>query len=353
MEVTKNGDKVYWTLIAANNGIHPEPNASIQITIPAGLIIETYSAEKGTLNKTTGLWTVGGINVGTSYKNIVTFKVTDISLATEESGIFGFELVAVMSGDNVDPNSINNTKTDFVELTNCPPAAGAVDDLNACYCGSVADNDTKCSHGTTEYRIGLGSLINLHESFGINSATGAYNANGKILDLFEQASFTYTIWCIVNGTPYEISGPATVTFPPLLSAANTDQLIDNEDGSFTHIALDGTETIFWVDPPLTIYPTVVVSNVTLTNLTLKNFTKIDDSGYVDIEIELPDPSTLGLEENTTREWTFKRINAFDGGSIALTPGGSILIDGQASYTFPENDYTSVTIWTDGEDWFIS
>lgn len=386
MEVTKNGDPIYWTLTASNNGIFPEPNAKVQITIPAGLIIETYDAEKGTLNKTTGLWTVGGVNVGASYNNVVKFKVVDISLATTESGVFGFELIAVMSGDNIDPNSINNTKTAFIEVTNCPPSAGANNDEDACLCGSVAHNDTPCTHGTTQYILTLGSLVNLDPSFTIDPVTGNYNAYGKILNPYEPAQFTYSIWCTPSGgSPLQTSGPAVVILPALLNAAYTDKVEDLGNGFMRHTALNGA-VVEWpkgwtvvsedsgtgkliftypdgttyevdlgsvVNPGLTVFPTVIDANITLTNLTLRNFHKVDDSGGAVIGIVLPDPATLGFAANRTQAWTFKRINNHDSGSITLTPDNTKTIDGAASYVFPSANKTSITVWTDGINYFIA
>lgn len=386
MEVSKNGDKIYWTISAPNTGISPNTNVKVQLTVPAGLEILTYNAEQGTLNNTTGLWTVGTVLVGKSPKNTVTLRVTDISLATVESGIFGFLLSAEVSGDNVDPNSIDNTSTNFIEVSNCPPSAGAVNDLDACFCGTVATNDTPCSNGeaNTKYKLTLGSLENIDPSFTLNEATGEYNVNGKILNPYEPAQFTYSIWCVTSEGEVQTSGPATVTFPALLSATYTDKVEDLGNGYMRHTAMDGAQvewpkgwttaaedsstgelvftypdgTTFAVNlgsitnPGLTVYPTVVTASIGLSAGTLRNFTKVNDSSGANINITLPDPATLSLATNRTNEWTFKRINNYDSGSITLTPDNTKTIDGAASYAFPNNNLTSITVWTDGDNWFI-
>jgi uncharacterized repeat protein (TIGR01451 family) len=382
--VTKNGDEINWVITVKNDGPFDNTGVYAQDTIPPGLAYKTWSAEKGDFNMSNGKWTVGNVPVGKSYKLTITYKVTDITLATEESGVFGFYNSAQVFGDNIDPNSINNTVDNFVEITTCPPAAGAVGDPASCLCGSVAINDTPCSHGTTEYRLTVGSKVNLHADFDIET-DGSYNAMGMVLNPYEDASFTYSIWCIVGGDEFQTSGPATVVIPALWPASFTDSLVDNGDGTMTHTALDGTVTTFnkgWttidedsgtgdliigypdgttktieisnlLNPGQTVFPSVITSNIAITNLTLRNFTKINDSGGANISIVIPDPATLGLDTDRTFTWTFKRVNAWDSGQITITPDNLKKIDGLASITFPNNDFVSITLWTDGVNYFRS
>lgn len=351
MEVTANGQFIYWTFPVTNEGSSADTNVKVQFNLPAGLAFQSYTAQKGSMNLATGLWTIGGVNTGVTYTATVKYKVVDISLATAESDAYGFALSAVISGDNVDPNDVNNTGTAFVEITTCAPSAGAVGEDPACLCGSVAVNDTPCTHGTTEYRLVVGSLVNLHADFTLDVNTGEYNAMGMILDNFQPASFQYKIWCIVGSDQLETSGPATVVIPALFGSGTfTDELALQADGTYKHTALDGVEQSF--DTFQTVYNAIISANITLTNLTIKNFTKVDDSGYADINIQLPKPSTLAYPALKTRVFTFKRINDFDGGSITLTPIDA-LIDGAANYLFPETDKTSISIWTDGTDYFIA
>lgn len=390
MEVTKNGDIINWTIIITNEGPSVNTNVKVQDSLAPGLIYQSYTIGppiKGTFNMSTGLWTVGTQNVGVSYKILIRYKVVDISLATAESGAYGFTLSAVVSGDNVDPNNINNTKTAFVGITTCAPSAGAVNDIPACLCGSVATNDTPCSHGETEYRLTVGSQVNLDPGFTLNVNTGEYNAMGKIIDPYAVASFTYSIWCIVGADEFQTSGPAPVELPALFPVLFTDslELLTGANlGKARHTALDGTVVDFnlgWTtvtedsgtgdliflypdgntvtinlgsvtDPGDTVFPSVITASLTLTNLTLRNYNKVNDSSGAIIGIVLPDPATLGLAANRTRLWTFKRINVRDTGTITLTPNNLKTIDGQASYAFTNNDYQSVSVWTDGVNYFM-
>lgn len=387
MEVTKNGDYINWKVIITNNGGSGNTNVKFQDTIAPGLAYQSYTIGppvKGTFNMSNGLWSIGSQAAGVSYQIVIKYKVVDISQATEESGVFGFALSGLVSGDNIDPNDINNIQSAFVEITTCPPSAGAVGEDPACLCGSVATNDTPCSHGTTEYRLTIGSLTNLDPSFTLDVETGDYNAMGKIIDPFQDASFTYAIWCLVDGNEFETSGPATVVIPALFPATFTDSVTDNGDGTVTHKALDGTEVTWnkgWttvteesgtdvltftypngdtmeVDlgailyPGSTVFPSVINANISITNLTLRNFNKVNDSGAQNINIILPDPATLGFAANRTQAWVFKRINVNDGGTITLTPDNTKTIDGQASYVFAGTDYTSVLVWTDGDNYFL-
>ena len=381
--VTKVGDEIKWTIVVSNNGAFDDPNVSVQDTIPPGLAYKTYVAEKGTFNKTTGKWTVGLVPVGKSYQLIITYKVISMDYLTDESGVFGFYNVAVISGDYVDPNDDDNTVDNFIEVTTCAPSAGAIGDANACLCGDLSGDDTECTHWNTEYRIVPGSLVNLDPAFVLNT-DGTYNASGLLLNPYIQATFQYKIWCVDGPDQLETAGPALVVIPAQFPSTFTDVVTDNANGTYTHKALDGTEVTWnagWTtveedsgtgyliftypngdtvsinlgsitNPGQTVFPTVVTANIALTNVTLRNFTKINDA-TADINILLPDPATLGMGANRTHTYTFKRINAFGTGSITLTPDALKTIDGQASYEFAPNDYTANTIWHDGVNWFMS
>ena len=86
--------------------------------------------------------------------------------------------------------------------------------------------------------------------------------------------------------------------------------------------------------------TVAITNsVTLTAGTLKENNVVSDVGAVTIAITLPNPTTLGLLPGSTKSYTFKRANDYDGGAITLVGN----VDG-ANFTFPPTNRTSVTIF---------
>lgn len=384
--VTKNGDLTIWQIAIGNDGPNTDTNMIVTDTLPAGLAYVSATPSKGTFDKNTGIWTVGTLNVGQTATLKLVYKVMDITQAIEDTpdnpGTFGFRNTAVVSGDNVDPEGDNNTSVRFVELTTCAPEGGAVADDPACVCGDVSKNDTECSHGISEWRLTAASHVNLDPSFDIN-IDGTFNAYGKIINPTIPATFKYSLWCVVGMDEYEVSGPVTVTIPPILSAS--DSLVDNGDGTATHTAIDGTAVIiplgwttasgdapsqtltftypdgstvdidisgwFVVYPERSVYSGTVNSNLNFTVGTLKEFTKVDDSGAAAIQIGFPDPGTLGLSANTTYVWTFKRVNNHDGGSITIVPDAG-LIEGAVSYVFPNTDNTSVEVWTDGTDLWI-
>ena len=367
MDVTKNGDIINRIITITNGGPDANTNVTVQDNIPAGLAYQSYTIGppvKGTFNMSNGLWTVGTHNVGLVYKILIKYKVVDISLATAESDTYGFLLSSVISGDNLDPNDVNNTITEFVGITTCAPSAGAVEDLNACFCGCVSTNDTPCSHGITKYKITVGSLVNLDPEWTINEETGCYNATGSILNPYEEASFTYSIWCIVGDNEYETSGPVPVTFPAMFPESFTDSMEDNQDGlpmgitdEWTHTSVDGEVAGFrtgWAG--FNVWEPIINANYTFTvdYFSLANFVRVDDSNYADIEITIPDLTTfVPLLNGKTFIWTFKRVNAFDGGSITIMVDGGKTIDGQVSYEFADNDYASITIWTDGTNYWVA
>lgn len=205
--VTKNGDIIRWEVIVTNNGTQPDTNLVITGAYPAGVLYTTHDPVSGaTFNYSTPSWTIPTLAVGASKTLVVYTVVTDITLAP-------FVWTLTIDGDNIDSTAGNNTKVLTVESTTCPPSAGAVADPNACICGNVTTNDTLCSSGTTEIRLGA-TTTNLDPSFELE-LDGSYNANGMILDPFLPATFTYSIWCIVGIDEFETSGPVTVTIPAL------------------------------------------------------------------------------------------------------------------------------------------
>jgi uncharacterized repeat protein (TIGR01451 family) len=207
--ITQVGDLIIWTVPAQNNGTNISNNVVVQVNITNGLQYVSHIAPSGTtFNTTTGVWTIGTLGVGPANKKElkITTRVLDLAEAP-------FTLTATISGTNVDPVSGNNTFTDTVGLTACPPAAGAVNDDNACLCGSVATNDTICSHGTTTWILNEDSVTNGVVIYW-NEETGEYQS--VFDDPTLPITFEYSIWCDAGDGPVQTSGPAQVTVQPIL-----------------------------------------------------------------------------------------------------------------------------------------
>jgi uncharacterized repeat protein (TIGR01451 family) len=206
--VTKNGDIIRWEIPVTNNGAQADTNVTVTGAYPAGVLYTTHNPVSGTtFNTSTPSWVIPLLDTGATKTLVVFTKVTDITLAP-------FVWTLTVDGDNTDPTAGNNTLILTVETTTCPPVSGAIADPNACLCGNVGTNDTLCSSGTTEFRLGA-TTTNLDPAFDLE-LDGSYNANGMILDPFTAATFTYSIWCIVGEDEFETSGPVTVTIPALL-----------------------------------------------------------------------------------------------------------------------------------------
>lgn len=212
-QVTQNGDLYSWTLPIGNNGssngtetviTDPLP-AGIKYlgytTIPANIGVVTYNAGSHTVT-----WNIGLLPIGAEYTLKIHTKILDVTEAP-------FINTATITGSLVDSDEDNNTMTETVTITTCPPSAGAVSDYDGCLCGDVSVNDTPCTHGVMEYRLQAGSLVNLDAGFTLNT-DGTYSAMGMIIDLFSEASFQYNIYC----DDLQTSGPVIQVINPLFNA---------------------------------------------------------------------------------------------------------------------------------------
>ncbi len=218
--VTSNGNQVTWTIKVSNSGPSANSGVYVQETIPAGMSFLSAVVSKGSYNSGTSVWTIGNMSVGETVTMYLTTVVTDINLAP-------FINTAQVFGSMIDPNLGDNIITETVNTTTCPPAAGAVDDINACLCGDVSKNDTPCTQCTTEWIIVPGSETNIViNSF--SQTTGIYSVS--LIDPTVVGSFQYNIWCTncPGGASYQASGPATVTLNPLFTTFPTNQFIKED-----------------------------------------------------------------------------------------------------------------------------
>ncbi len=272
--VTQVGDLIHWVIPVRNNGNVTEPAAQVANTLPLGVTLVSYTVTKGSFNPGTGIWAIGVLVPNEVQQMRLVTRVDDLAQAP-------FINTAVISGTLIDPNLANNTLTDEVGVTSCPPAAGAVDDPGSCLCGTVSLNDTPCSHCTTRYEYDPLSLVNLVINTW-DTATGQYNAS--LIDPLVSGTFEYSIWCdCPDGSNYETSGPAVVTINPLfvnapcaglgfvVNSGTTAVATDNVNGEVTLSVCGGDILHFYssdgtVDIGVTVGSAVVDLKINLDGL---------------------------------------------------------------------------------------
>lgn len=213
--VSQNGDFASKLITIKNNSLYLNTNVSVTFTIAPGLAYHSITPVVGSLppgtsyNSITNVLTLPNMSPGQEIKFNYIVQVTNIAL-----GPFAMEAVVSATIDSIVLNNSLTWDITVESCSTCNPAAGAVDDENACLCGSVATNDTPCSYGTTRYVLNYASVTNgVVASW--DESTGTYSATFD--DPTQTLSFQYSIWCDIGEDSYETSGPATVTINPLIS----------------------------------------------------------------------------------------------------------------------------------------
>lgn len=208
--VTKNGDLIRWEIPITNHGGSADTNLIVSGTIPAGVSLNNSIVPSGTSLNTGSpyQWTIPVLNVGETKTLVIYTKVTDIFQAD-------FVWTWTITSDNTDPVLGNNTLILTVEAGTCPPVAGGSDKF-VCGCVNLT-GDTACSHCTTEWRLNLGSAVNLNvidwdEQLGMGNFT---HDNPT-----QPGTIEYNIWCAdcPDLADYNVSGPFVLTLPALFNA---------------------------------------------------------------------------------------------------------------------------------------
>ena len=192
--ITQNGDITQLIIPIRNNSVYADSNVQVQFTIPTGLIIDNYSilSNGGSFNTSTKLWNIGGLNGLEETQLALFLKVTDITLAP-------FTVSAIVTSQN-DPTS--SSLGFVIETTTCPPSAGANPDVSGCLCGNVAKNDTKCTSGTTEWRLNVLSLTNTTAPYVWDELTGDFSFVPD--DNSVPITGTYDLYCVKGVSEYLI-----------------------------------------------------------------------------------------------------------------------------------------------------
>jgi uncharacterized repeat protein (TIGR01451 family) len=133
------GDAVTFTVRLTNNG--PDTATSVLVTdpLPAGLSFISDTTSQGTYDSTTGLWTVGTIDVGTPQTLVIQAMVTSAEMQTNTA--------MITHADQYDPNPANNTAT--------APSSPQQADLALT---KTVDNSRPNVGGTVTFTVGLADL---------------------------------------------------------------------------------------------------------------------------------------------------------------------------------------------------
>ncbi|WP_407322584.1 hypothetical protein R5O11_07830 [Tenacibaculum maritimum] len=93
-------DNVTFTSTASNIGLSNATNVSVNEVLPSGYDFVSATASTGTYNNATGIWNVGNLSRGANETLQILAKVKNTGTYTS---------TAAISGDENDPNSINNS----------------------------------------------------------------------------------------------------------------------------------------------------------------------------------------------------------------------------------------------------
>ena len=125
------GATVTFTVIAVNQGPDDATGVEVLDQLPDGYEFVSASATGGSFDANTGLWTIGNLNQGASATLTIQAAVTAVN---------DYLNTASISGDQVDPDSSNNSASAGISLP--PPVA---DPIIVTTLDDVVANDGQCS----------------------------------------------------------------------------------------------------------------------------------------------------------------------------------------------------------------
>ncbi|NDK54445.1 T9SS type A sorting domain-containing protein [Pontibacter fetidus] len=105
-----NGDEVTYTITAKNLGPNNATGVSLTDLLPAGLTFVSASPTIGTYDKTTGIWTIGNLNIAPTATLVLKAKTTTLGSITTTASLNN------RSGYELDDNSSNNTSSNTISV---------------------------------------------------------------------------------------------------------------------------------------------------------------------------------------------------------------------------------------------
>lgn len=203
------GSSVVWTMTVTNG---PTANSNVEVALdyPVEFTITDSVVPSGTLDIPTDTWTIGSMTKNETVKLILVLDLTGTPASFDET--YTFE--ATVSG--LDTIATNNVLTDTLQYkldTDTPVAAG-VDDAFGTLEVDVSKSDTKCSQGTTEWRLEALSVTNgTNVTWDTATGKGIFTVN----DPTQALTFQYDLFCVQGMDEYEIEGEVNVTIHPQIA----------------------------------------------------------------------------------------------------------------------------------------
>lgn len=210
MSYTQNGDKFIYTIKVENQSSYTDTNVVTVIDpLPAGIAYSSHTNTQGVFVPGTLSWTIPSLPGKTATYLYLKVVVNDVLEGP-------FSINVTTTGSLVDPELGNNTATLTVGPANCSPAGGGNPDTG-CACIDVSLNDTKCTHGETQWRLDANSIVN-GELVSWDELTG--KAIFTHIDPSENITGTYGLWCVIGVDEYQVSCNVPFTISPTIVDKN-------------------------------------------------------------------------------------------------------------------------------------
>jgi uncharacterized repeat protein (TIGR01451 family) len=301
------GDTTSYTVTLTDNGPDAATNARVTDLLPAGLSFVSAEPSQGTYVATTGLWTVGTVNVGSPATLVVRATVTTASPHTNAA--------AIIHSDQFDPNTANNTAS----VTQTPQQA-----------------DLALTKTTSDPTPNVGDIVTYTVTLSNNGPDSATKA--QVTDLlpasvsfvtatpsqgaYDPATGLWTAGVIVVGAPQTLMIEAMVVSPSQSTNTATITHADQFDPITANNTASATQTPQQADLALTksvsnLAPNVgdtITYTITLTNSGPDPATGVQaqDVSATGVSVVMADPSQ-GSYDAASGIWT---VGTVDVGSPA-------------------------------------
>jgi len=346
------GDTVTFTITVRNNG--PSNATGVNVNdILNTTMMQFLSASSGAYDPTTGLWTIGNLNVNAT----VTLTITVRILVTGE-----IINVANVSGNEEDPNLANNWAS-VILSANDPIADLAV--------SKSVDNTAPVNGQTIVFTIvvinnGPNTAVNSRLTdvlpnglilLGSNPSQGTFNPSTglwSIGDLLNGQRVTLTLTCKVNGT-------GSITNVANVSSDTIDPILPNNNDSVTINAQPSVDlgVVKTVDNPTPLVGQNVTFTIAVTNYGPNDATGVTvtdllrGTGLIFINANIPyDPAGQpGSYDPTRGIWNIGNLAVGDTVYLTITvrvnASGTITnvatVQGNEPDMNPSNDLSTATI----------